>query len=181
MYNLGFALTHFSGSTAGTDHKEEDHLVLAVSEQTDTEHDEADWLSSHASLSGNNGSRSSSIGKTSHHQRYNSSGKIALAPVLHSMSAKRMSFLTWPLLQGAQDDLHHTLPSAAHAADNQSLLLPNHGYPDSIDVDSAQHCKLWHSVSKMGAAIWQFLRSMGSTLKFWGQCCVSAAEPDNNI
>ena len=92
-----------------------------------------------------------------------------------------MSFLPWPLLQGSQDDLHHSLLSAAHAADNQSLLLPNGSYADSMDVDSAQRHKLWHSISNMSAAVWQVLCSMGGTLKHWGQCCPSPAEPDNNI
>ena len=167
--------------TAGTSYKGEDHLILAAARQTEPDLDEADQFSSHASLSGNNGSLSSIVAEFPHHQPYNSSNKSTVAPLLHSMPAKHRSFLNWPLLQGAEDDLHHSVLSAAHAAGNQSLLLPKDVYSDSVESDSAQRHKLWYSISNMLAAVWQVVCIMVGTLKRWGRCCPIAAESDNNI
>ena len=94
------------------------------------------------------------------------------------MPAKRRSYVTWSLLQGAQDDLHQSLLSAAHHATNdQALLLPNDSY---ADADSAQCHKLRYNIHNMLAAVWQLLCSMGGILRRWGQCWPSAAEADNN-
>lgn len=157
---------------------EEGRLILAASRLSEPELAEADQLSSHASVSVNHGSLSSFAAEAPLHYQYHGSGETVTPPVLHSMPAKRKSILAWPLLKGAQDDMHHSLLSAAHAAEHQSLLLSNDGYADS--VDSTQRRKLWYGISNMLAALWQFLCGVAGALRHWSHCCPSAAEPINN-
>lgn len=161
---------------------QEDCLILAGSRLSEPKLAEADQLSSHASsICVNHGSLSSFAAKAPLHHQYhdNDNGETDAPPVLHSMPAKRKSMLAWPLLKGAQDDLHHSLLSAAHAAEHPSLLLSNDGYAD--DLDSAQRDKLWHSISNMLAALWQFLCGVAGALSHWSKCCPTAAEPVNTI
>lgn len=93
------------------------------------------------------------------------------------MPAKRRSFVTWVLPQTAEHELHQRLLSAAHAAENQTLLIPSESYSDTDDIVFASNQSFWGNSSSRLAALWQLTCWMAGHVKHWVLCCPNASGP----
>lgn len=173
-----------SACAAEQDSMEEPQLIPAFCTQTACAPDgeEVNLNSSQASVSAHNGSFSSSVADSAaaRHHQVAFIDRQAADPLLHSIPAKRRSFITWSSAHKAKSDLHQSLLSAAHAADHQAILLPCDSFADTYDVVAEQRHGFWQRVSSIFAALWRLLCHTGITVQHWMLCCPQAATPDSD-